>query len=580
MAKISRCNTGADAQPRACESAVPLARVRWPDSGFSAALLAALLFASASLVLFGLRVLDGFSSSYVGANGPDPKLFIWSMEWWSGPAFRSLNPFHADVIWAPAGYDLTWATTVPGPAVLVAPVTRIFGPIAGYNVLVLAAPVMAAMSAFALCMTITRRVWPSIAGGYSFGFSSYMLAHMRGGHLNLLLVFPLLLLALVVLLALRGKIGTSRVVIATTALLTTQFLISTEVFATAIVIGGLALVLAYPVAEPGRRRSMRRLLPALIAAFLCTLILVSPFLLAAFVGPIPEQVIDKSAGSTDVLNLMAPTSVTWLGGRALHSISGRFSGSVAGQGAYVALPLLLAAGSLAWRQRRRFEGKFLAGVFIGGYLLSLGPTLKVGGERTWIPGPGIVLDVLPLIGKALPGRMFLYSLIALAVLIALWLSTPGASVWRWTLVLAGFVLLLPAPRDWMWSTTPEVPPFFSDGGYQTTLRPGENVLVLSRTSALALVWQAEANLEFSMPAAYTGGRPIAADPTSKAQFFYRQQCPQAYLSRSFQEDLRHRGVTHLLVPDSGKQAEGCPVPIIEGARMTTSGGVLVYRLGE
>ncbi len=542
-------------------------------------LTATATFAATSFILFALRVLDAFQSSYVGGNGPDPKLFIWSMEWWSGPAFRSINPLHASAIWAPSGYDLAWVTTVPGPGVLMAPITRSLGPIASFNLLMLLAPVLAALSAFLLCRALTERYWPAVAGGYCFGFSSYMLAHMRGGHLNLLLVFPIPLLAAGVVLALKGDLKRSRFILLTSILLTLQFAVSTEVFATMTVVGMLALALAYALSDIAGRQSFHRMMPALGSAYLWSVVLVAPFLIAAFVGPLPRQAV-TSAGSTDLLNLFVPTSITWIGGKAASGVSGSFTGSVSGQGAYVAIPLLLAGAFFAWSRRRSFEGKFLLAVFLGSLVLSLGPELRFGGESTGIPMPGVLFESLPLLGKAVAGRLFLFSHLALAVMIALWLSSPdaNANARRAALVVVGLLLLLPAPRDWMWSTTPEVPRFFSEGSYESELSPNENVLVLARTSALAMVWQANAHMYYSMPVAYTGGVPIDAHPLLKTEPSYRQQCPKVELSLSFERVLRSLAVNVILVPESGREAEGCSVPIIAGASVRVIDGVRVYRL--
>lgn len=121
-------------------------------------------------------------------------------------------------------------------------------------------PVLAALSAFVLCAVVTRRFWPSVAGGYFFGFSSYMLAHIRGGHLNLLLTFPIPLLAAVVLLAVTQRMSRRHLGLWVTALLTVLFSISTELFATTTVVGGMALLLAYVMADRELRHSIRGVL--------------------------------------------------------------------------------------------------------------------------------------------------------------------------------------------------------------------------------------------------------------------------------------------------------------------------------
>ena len=54
------------------------------------------------------------------------------------------------------------------------------GPVAAYNVAAILLPALAALTAFLLCRHLTRSFWPSLAGGYLFGFSSYILGHELG----------------------------------------------------------------------------------------------------------------------------------------------------------------------------------------------------------------------------------------------------------------------------------------------------------------------------------------------------------------------------------------------------------------
>ena len=80
-----------------------------------------------------------------------------------------------EAIFAPDGFNLMWTTSVPGPSLLVAPITLTAGPLVAYNVLALLAPALSAFTAFLLCRHVTGRTWPSLVGGYIFGFSDYML---------------------------------------------------------------------------------------------------------------------------------------------------------------------------------------------------------------------------------------------------------------------------------------------------------------------------------------------------------------------------------------------------------------------
>lgn len=54
--------------------------------------------------------------------------------------------------------------------------TTTAGPVVAYNILALLAPALAAWGCFMLCRGLTGEFRPALAGGYVFGFSTYVLA--------------------------------------------------------------------------------------------------------------------------------------------------------------------------------------------------------------------------------------------------------------------------------------------------------------------------------------------------------------------------------------------------------------------
>src|SRR5262249_13940520 len=149
------------------------------------------LYAAIGIVFFGLHVLPDITRTCVCLQGgTDPSFFMWDLEWWPHALLHGMNPFLSNAVFAPDGVDLGGQTAAPGAALVVAPITLLFGPIASYNVLMLLAPVLAAFFAFLLCRYVTGRFVASLFGGYVFGFSTYMLGQLLG-HLHLVLVFPI-----------------------------------------------------------------------------------------------------------------------------------------------------------------------------------------------------------------------------------------------------------------------------------------------------------------------------------------------------------------------------------------------------
>ena len=155
-------------------------------------------YAAASVVLIGRFWLRAPQDAVVGSFGADQGFFSWSLVHWVETLIGNQAPFLTDRIDAPQGFNLAWATTIPGPAILLAPLTAVAGPLASYNLLAIAAPALAAWTAYLLCRHITRSALAAIVGGWAFGFSSYMLGQTLN-HVNLALVWALPLIVLMVI---------------------------------------------------------------------------------------------------------------------------------------------------------------------------------------------------------------------------------------------------------------------------------------------------------------------------------------------------------------------------------------------
>jgi hypothetical protein len=154
--------------------------------------------------------------------------------------------------------NLAWATTMPTAALVAYPVLRLGGPIVAYNLLMLAAPALAAYAAYRLCRYVTASLAPALVGGYVFGFSTYMLGHLLG-HLNLVLVALMPVAVLLALEHLDGRLSRRALVVWLAPLLVLQFGLSTELFVTLAAFAAFALAVAYLVSEAAGRRALRRL---------------------------------------------------------------------------------------------------------------------------------------------------------------------------------------------------------------------------------------------------------------------------------------------------------------------------------
>ena len=86
-----------------------------------------------------------------------------------------------------------------------APLTALLGPVASFDIAAVLLPAVSAWTAYLLCRHLTGRFWPSLVGGYLFGFSSYMLGHVLGQP-QLTAMFAIPLVALVVVKAVEGTL--------------------------------------------------------------------------------------------------------------------------------------------------------------------------------------------------------------------------------------------------------------------------------------------------------------------------------------------------------------------------------------
>ena len=87
-------------------------------------------------------MLDSPGSEVVGPSDIEPSVFVWMLGWWPHAILHGQDPFLTAALFAPDGYNLSWAPAIPGPSLLLAPLTLTAGPVVAYNVLVLASPVL------------------------------------------------------------------------------------------------------------------------------------------------------------------------------------------------------------------------------------------------------------------------------------------------------------------------------------------------------------------------------------------------------------------------------------------------------
>ncbi len=473
-------------------------------------LTALLIYAGFSALIFARAAAPHFTTIYLG-RGIDQAFFIWCLVWWPYAIAHHLNPFISKLIFAPAGFNLTWSTSIPLLSLLALPLTATVGPITAFNLLCVACPALAAWTAFLLCHSLTERFAPSLLGGYIFGFSSYMLAQMFGGHLNLLASFLIPLAVYLALARLRGRIGRQAFTLGLLALVTAQFLITTEIVATMTVFGALALAAAWAMGERDLRRRIVELAAPIFLAYLGTAILVSPYLYYLFAGFRTTSIYSPSWHSADLLNFLVPTETVALGsaiGLLRHAAAG-FTSNVAEQAAYVGLPLLALAAWFTLERRRTLEARLLGLMLVIVAVAAMGPRLHVAG-KSYFKLPWSLLHCTPFIDQALPLRFTVYLFLTLAVIAATWLAAPArGALTRATAGALVFVSLFPNPSTRVWAKPGSVAPppvFFTAGTYRHYLAQGQIVATLPYAWGEAdacMLWQALSGMYFRLAGGYS-----------------------------------------------------------------------------
>lgn len=465
------------------------------------------VFLVLSVALFGFRVVPHLATHYIGWKGADPKIFMWSLAWWPHAIGNGLNPFFANVVWPPVGVNLAWVTGIPGPAIILTPLTMLFGPVVTYNLLVILSPALSAWAAYLVCRKLGATFLPSIVGGYLYGFTAYQIGHLLVAHPNLVLV-PFAPLAVYVFLRRReGTLGSRSFVALLTGILVLQFLTSTELFLTMTLFAGVALGIALIAAPKETRPALLRDTVLVGIAYAVTGLLVSPYLYYALTNLPPKSIQSPEHFALDLLAFVVPTKTAAFGTGTFEGVASRFIGNYDVQNGYLGFPILGAFFLFAASWWRTLIGKVLAISFVVFAVLSLGPVMHIAGVRT-LPLPWRGIWSVPILENMLPGRFMMYGFLVLGFALALWLSAKDD--WRpvrWVLVIVGLVLLLPNRSFITWDTPTEVPPFITQGMYERVLDPGETVAIVPYTSNVALLWQTKSHFYFNILEGWLGQIP-------------------------------------------------------------------------
>ncbi len=512
------------------------------------------------------------------SNPGDSESFSLYLSWNVHALTHGKNPFFLDNLYAPQGMDLGNALSLPSVSLLVAPITAAFGGTAGYNAAFLLAVLAGAVAVYLLARELTGSVVGSTMAGALMVVSPYVTGHALG-HLNLQWTFGLPLLAWLTIRWHRRRLRTAWFVVDVALVVAFTIGASTELLVTQSLFAAAGLVVAWVAVPAPLRARLLRAAGWLALGVLAGVVLASPVILAGLRSGIPADVAnDPGLYSSDLTNLLAPTHLTLLGDSFFADLRAGWNGNEAENTAYlpVTLVVLVVASAVAVRSRLQAALWAFAGLAL---LASFGPRLLVAGHAT-VPLPWAVLERIPGLDHALPGRFSQFVFMALCVLVAVAWAHRGR--WGWLVggaVAATAVLLLPNFSTMLFPANAADPEPDTIEVVRDVVEPGANVLVMPVGQwGPGMRWMDDLDFSFEMPSGNGGGAATPEglkDPVAAALFAtdldydYAAELP-AYLDRV--------GVDLVLVdaryPDWLAVAEeSLPVPGVE------RDGVWVFDLG-
>lgn len=526
-------------------------------------LLALAVYLAVFIIAYASPLLRHPGLPQVGQAEVDPNFYVWSMRWWPYAISHGLNPLFSHQIGAPAGYSLAWTTPAPAVAVILTPVTAVFGPITSFNLTLLLSAPVSAWAAFLAARRLTGQFWAALMAGAVYGFSPYEVGHTGAGQVNLAVIMLPPLTLYLALLWRDGKLGRAAFVGLMAVALAAEFYVFTEAFAEMTVLWAAGLLIGFAVARPAERQTVARLAGLVGVAYVVAIVLVSPYLVYALQH--------YPAGFTKVQ----------------PAFSLNLDGLIAPRSGILLLAIALALTVLTWSSRLT---RLLVILFVLIVALAIGPRPVIGAHQLG-PLPWARLWSLPLARSSEPVRIMLFGYLVLAIILAVWLAIPAKSrlllASRWILGLAAVATIIAyVPMASRGSVIPAgtssaavrptdaLPTFISAGLYRDYLRPGEIVVVVSDRGNAGMLFQADANFYMRIAGGFVNRS--FSDPTALPAPVAGLMHPTPAREQQFRAYIHQAGVGAILV----ERAWAAPWMHIfsrMGLHGTSVGGMIVYR---
>ncbi len=545
-------------------------------------LLAGMIYLALAAALSLPDLLHAGHGAVIGRANRDTTAFLWYLAWWPYAISHHINPFYIHAVWQPTGVNAAWITSIPALAIVLWPITKLWGATVALNTTLLLSPALSAWAAYGMNLEICDAFWPSLFGGWLFGFSVYEITQMQYD-LNLAVLFMLPAGVWLFVRRLRGRMGRITFVAAFAMLWCFEFGVFTEAFAISVLFGGLILLMVLTMARgdvdfPALWRTAAESVLSLVVA---VAVLTPLFLLPLVQGYTRGVIWSRSINSVDLASLIMPSQYVWFGAGWARHLWQQFpaTGAIPSQVGYLGVPLILLLGIYFRKSFSSRTGLLLLIIISTAILLSLGPRLKVLGYSIWCSLPWFYVLHLPLMDKALPFRVFSYATLAASAASALWLAGTDPLRRKWVLSSMVILTLFPNIPAGIGTGRYANPPFFRQGYCRHYLRPNETVLILPFVSHLpVMLWQEENGFRFSMVNGFTGWIPVNFKWPRyiSACLALRSAPPSDYGPQLMQFLHAHHVGAVILTSHPGPISEAAIAPL--HARPIHIGGVWLYRV--
>lgn len=361
-----------------------------------------------------LHVGDRFIGNQPGSV--DGFLGIWNV-WWTAQAVRDgRSPFFTPLLFYPDGLDLFWQTLSVPQTLLAVPITWLFGPLAAYNVLVLASFVFGGYAAFLFVRRFVDDECAALVAGAMYCLAPFHLQKVLDAQLEVAAIewVPLYVLVLHGLLERPrwGRALGAGVLLVWVGLGTWYYGLFCLIYT------GLA-ALVWGVGVRGWGARVGRWVWGMVPLVVWGVVLAPRLWSLAHSGDrlLGDARVFNAASSADLIAFWLPSPLHPLWGQAISAFYLRLHPQALLWNVsfgLVASGLALVGGLMTWRATWRWLVLLVATM-----VLAMGEQLSVWGVETGIPLPYAWLSGLPGIRSShRPNHMVVLSILLVALLAA------------------------------------------------------------------------------------------------------------------------------------------------------------------